>query len=315
MYEALRARVQEFLAGDPPEVAALRHRLQQLQHRGPVGECAALEGFPAAALGGPSPRGSVSYSEELQRDPAFLNPYAVERMASSLGVDLAGSLLRQPTAAPAGDYRELRRQQNASYSREHTLEGVRLNHLGQYAAAIQQYERALQGDRHNADALIGRGAALANLGRLKAATADFEEALRLVPDHRNARTYLAATRAKLEQGLEAREAEQVAGKKGPGPRAPAPRQYGGKHYDLLSSTPSDADPVECGPPVRKQKNRAKKRKQKEHKKRKKKQRKSERRRKKRKRDRSRTRADSSSSASSSSSSSQTSSTSGVQCLT
>lgn len=55
--------------------------------------------------------------QELQRDPAFLNPYAVERMASSLGVDLAGSLLRQPTAAPAGDYRELRRQQNASYSR------------------------------------------------------------------------------------------------------------------------------------------------------------------------------------------------------
>lgn len=30
-----------------------------------------------------------------------------------------------------------------------------------------------------------------------------------MPDHRNARTYLAATRAKLEQGLEAREAEQV----------------------------------------------------------------------------------------------------------
>lgn len=44
-----------------------------------------------------------------------------------------GTVLTPPPARPP----PLPRQ-------EHTLEGVRLNHLGQYAAAIQQYERALQ---------------------------------------------------------------------------------------------------------------------------------------------------------------------------
>ena len=70
---------------------------------------------------------------------------------------------------------------------------------GRSAEAIAAYDHALELDRTHADAYVARGAAYANTERYREAVVDFECALRLQPGHSNARTYLQATRLKLQK--------------------------------------------------------------------------------------------------------------------
>jgi Flp pilus assembly protein TadD len=74
--------------------------------------------------------------------------------------------------------------------------GLTLARLGQSAEAVTQLRWAILRDRQNPEAHHVLGAILANLGRRREAAAEFEEVLRLRPDHAQARAFLAQARGR-----------------------------------------------------------------------------------------------------------------------
>ena len=78
-----------------------------------------------------------------------------------------------------------------------------------YRRALAAYRQALDLDPRHCDALVARGAAHANAGRLHEAVGDFERALSLQPDERNARRYLHATVTRMTPAQRRLVAPQV----------------------------------------------------------------------------------------------------------
>ncbi|KAG8467258.1 hypothetical protein KFE25_000574 [Diacronema lutheri] len=92
---------------------------------------------------------------------------------------------------------ELRNGQNAAWAEESVRYGIARAKEGRYTEALEAYGKALDLCPRHVDALVGRGAALANLNRLKEAVAEFESAVQLDPEHPNARAYRDTTLHKL----------------------------------------------------------------------------------------------------------------------
>ncbi|KAJ3294639.1 Tetratricopeptide repeat protein 14 [Blyttiomyces sp. JEL0837] len=111
------------------------------------------------------------------------------------------------------DYLTLRRRQNAEWARKIVLEGVTLAQNRQFEDAIKKYNAALDVDSACVDAMVARGAAYANLGRFEAAIKDHAEALKIQPDHSNAKIYLekclARKRELEEERLSATRGEYI----------------------------------------------------------------------------------------------------------
>ncbi|KAG8003208.1 Tetratricopeptide repeat protein 14, partial [Nibea albiflora] len=64
---------------------------------------------------------------------------------------------------------------------------------GRHVEAMNEYNKALDIDTNNVEALVARGALYANKGSIMKAITDFELALENCPDHRNAKKYLCQT--------------------------------------------------------------------------------------------------------------------------
>ncbi|XP_025916573.1 tetratricopeptide repeat protein 14-like isoform X2 [Apteryx rowi] len=153
-----------------------------------------------------------TYEEVLHRSPGFANPSVVEYLAEKLGLSESNppSLMRglqiknfnEEDFAPA-----LRKRQSASWALKCVKTGVDYFKVGRHVEAMNEYNKALEIDPQNVEALVARGALYATKGSLNKAIDDFEIALENCPTHRNARKYLCQTL--VERGGQLEEEDKL----------------------------------------------------------------------------------------------------------
>ncbi|XP_066890184.1 tetratricopeptide repeat protein 14 isoform X3 [Kogia breviceps] len=130
---------------------------------------------------------SESYESIMQSSLGFVNPGVVEFLLGKLGIDESNppSLMRGLQSVKIGvDYFK----------------------VGRHVDAMNEYNKALEIDKQNVEALVARGALYATKGSLNKAIEDFELALENCPTHRNARKYLCQTL--VERGGQLEEEEK-----------------------------------------------------------------------------------------------------------
>ncbi|KFV46083.1 Tetratricopeptide repeat protein 14, partial [Tyto alba] len=153
-----------------------------------------------------------TFEEVLHRSPGFANPSLVEYLAEKLGISETNppSLMRslqiknfsEEDFAPA-----LRKKQSASWALKCVKAGVDYFKVGRHVEAMNEYNKALEIDPQNVEALVARGALYATKGSLNKAIGDFEIALENCPTHRNARKYLCQTL--VERGGQLEEEDKL----------------------------------------------------------------------------------------------------------
>jgi tetratricopeptide (TPR) repeat protein len=178
-----------------------------------------------------------TYSDVLERSRTFASADCAEAMGATLGVSallngLRGSLVASTASldAVAAVRERLRRSVRRSWSRDAVKRGVLRARAGDADGAVACYEEALRIDPDDPDALVARGAALANALDLQKAFEDLSRAADLDPGHANAAKYLKAVIDKAERsGIRLRRPaavvqkdEGVLGHEGPA-AAPGPR--------------------------------------------------------------------------------------------
>nr|KAF6384042.1 tetratricopeptide repeat domain 14 [Pipistrellus kuhlii] len=100
----------------------------------------------------------------------------------------------------------LRKKQSSSWALKCVKIGVDYFKVGRHVDAMNEYNKALEIDKQNVEALVARGALYATKGSLNKAIEDFELALENCPTHRNARKYLCQTL--VERGGQLEEEEK-----------------------------------------------------------------------------------------------------------
>lgn len=136
--------------------------------------------------------------------PQFANAHDFERRVLVLRLQrlhstlLAGSVRgEQGQLGPSLGAQESTRQSRLWADRR-VREGVACSREGANKLAIQQYDAALELWPEHKEALVCRGAALVNEGRLLDALRDLDMALRLVPGDENATKYRDVARRRLK---------------------------------------------------------------------------------------------------------------------
>ncbi|XP_042525749.1 tetratricopeptide repeat protein 14 [Dipodomys spectabilis] len=152
-----------------------------------------------------------SYENIMQSSLGFVNPGVVEFLLEKLGIDESNppSLMRglQSQSFSEEDYAaSLRKKQSASWALKCVKTGVDYFKVGRHVDAMNEYNKALEIDKQNVEALVARGALYATKGSLNKAIEDFELALENCPTHRNARKYLCQTL--VERGGQLEEEEK-----------------------------------------------------------------------------------------------------------
>jgi len=108
-----------------------------------------------------------------------------------------------PTPTPQPEAREEVADANSKAVQVHIEQGVANAELGQYEAAIADYDAALRLDPDHAVALVNRSLAWIALGRYEEAIADYDAVLRLDPEQVGAWANRGAAKAKLGRHNEA----------------------------------------------------------------------------------------------------------------
>uniref|UniRef100_A0A2R8P6D7 Tetratricopeptide repeat domain 14 n=1 Tax=Callithrix jacchus TaxID=9483 RepID=A0A2R8P6D7_CALJA len=152
-----------------------------------------------------------SYENIMQSSLGFVNPGVVEFLLEKLGIDESNppSLMRglQSKNFSEDDFASaLRKKQSASWALKCVKIGVDYFKVGRHVDAMNEYNKALEIDKQNVEALVARGALYATKGSLNKAIEDFELALENCPTHRNARKYLCQTL--VERGGQLEEEEK-----------------------------------------------------------------------------------------------------------
>ncbi|XP_075058281.1 tetratricopeptide repeat protein 14 isoform X2 [Mixophyes fleayi] len=155
---------------------------------------------------------SDTYEKVLRKSLAFSNPSTVEFLLNTLGFDESKppSLIRglQRENFSDQDYAPiLRRKQSSSWALKCVKTGVDYFKLGRHVDAMNEYNKALEIDHKNVEALVARGALYATKGSLNKAINDFEVALENCPTHKNARKYLCQTL--VERGGQLEEEDKL----------------------------------------------------------------------------------------------------------
>ncbi|XP_070609785.1 tetratricopeptide repeat protein 14 isoform X3 [Erythrolamprus reginae] len=153
-----------------------------------------------------------TYEKVLHNSLGFVNPAVVEFLGSRLGLDESSppSLMRglQSKNFNEEDFAvALRKRQSASWALKCVKIGVDYFKEGRHVDAMNEYNKALEIDAQNVEALVARGALYATKGSLNKAIEDFEIALEQCPTHRNARKYLCQTL--VERGGQLEEEDKL----------------------------------------------------------------------------------------------------------
>ncbi|XP_036376754.1 tetratricopeptide repeat protein 14 isoform X2 [Megalops cyprinoides] len=153
-----------------------------------------------------------TYDKVLEQSLGFSNPSNVEFLLRKLGISETQppSLMRglQSKYFLEDDYgTSIRKKQSASWALKCVKIGVDHFKSGRHVEAMNEYNKALEIDTNNVEALVARGALYATKGSLTKATDDFELALEGCPTHRNAKKYLCQTL--VERGGQLEEEEKL----------------------------------------------------------------------------------------------------------
>ncbi|KAE8603838.1 hypothetical protein XENTR_v10014479 [Xenopus tropicalis] len=153
-----------------------------------------------------------TFEKILRQSLAFSNPSSVDILLSKLGIDESNppSLIRglQRENFRDQDYAPfLRKKQSSSWALKCVKHGVDYFKVGRHVDAMNEYNKALEIDDKNVEALVARGALYATKGSLNKAINDFEIALENCPNHRNARKYLCQTL--VERGGQLEEEDKL----------------------------------------------------------------------------------------------------------
>ncbi|XP_062869102.1 tetratricopeptide repeat protein 14 [Trichomycterus rosablanca] len=156
--------------------------------------------------------GGEPYELLLQSSTGFSNPANVDYLLNKLGISdtESHSLMRglQSKHFLEDDYaRTIRKKQSASWALKCVKSGVNHFKSGRHVEAMNEYNKALEIDTNNVEALVARGALYATKGSLIKAIDDFELALESCPTHRNAKKYLCQTL--VERGGQLEEEEKL----------------------------------------------------------------------------------------------------------
>ncbi|XP_070764814.1 tetratricopeptide repeat protein 14 isoform X2 [Enoplosus armatus] len=155
---------------------------------------------------------SETYECILMSCHGYHNPSVVDYLLEKVGVSdthppsmmrgLQSKLFQEEDFASA-----IRKKQSASWALKCVRAGVDHFKHGRHVEAMNEYNKALDIDTNNVEALVARGALYANKGSIVKAITDFELALESCPDHRNAKKYLCQTL--VERGKQLEEQEKL----------------------------------------------------------------------------------------------------------
>ncbi|GLD49551.1 tetratricopeptide repeat protein 14 [Lates japonicus] len=155
---------------------------------------------------------SETYECILKSCHGYHNPSVVDYLLEKVGISdthppsmmrgLQSKLFQEEDFASA-----IRKKQSASWALKCVRAGVDHFKHGRHVEAMNEYNKALEIDTNNVEALVARGALYANKGSIMKAITDFELALESCPDHRNAKKYLCQTL--VERGKQLEEQEKL----------------------------------------------------------------------------------------------------------
>ncbi|XP_051978050.1 tetratricopeptide repeat protein 14 [Xyrauchen texanus] len=153
-----------------------------------------------------------TYEKLLESSLGLSNPLNVDYLLGKLGISdtQTPSLMRglQSNRFKEKDFAMvIRKKQSVSWALKCVKSGVDHFKSGRHVEAMNEYNKALEIDTNNVEALVARGALYATKGSLVKAIDDFELALENCPTHRNAKKYLCQTL--VERGGQLEEEEKL----------------------------------------------------------------------------------------------------------
>ncbi|XP_023592605.1 tetratricopeptide repeat protein 14 isoform X2 [Trichechus manatus latirostris] len=151
-----------------------------------------------------------SYENIMQSSLGFANPGVVEYLLGKLGIDESNppSLMRglQSKNFSEDDYASaLRKKQSASWALKCVKIGVDYFKVGRHVDAMNEYNKALEIDKQNVEALVARGALLEEEEKFLNAESYYKKALALDETFKDAEDALQKLHKYMQKSLELRE--------------------------------------------------------------------------------------------------------------
>ncbi|XP_049822779.1 tetratricopeptide repeat protein 14 homolog isoform X3 [Aethina tumida] len=145
-----------------------------------------------------------SYDALLEKSVGFNNPNNIQYLAEQMDVNNHKSVMKGLSGKfPENEYAgELRQVQASKWAYRNVADGIDHFKAGKHTEAFQCLNKALNIDPKNVEGLVARGALYANSGNFQRAIEDFETALKLNPNHANARKYMGETLVALGRSYE-----------------------------------------------------------------------------------------------------------------
>ncbi|EFA03920.2 tetratricopeptide repeat protein 14 homolog isoform X2 [Tribolium castaneum] len=145
-----------------------------------------------------------NYDTVLEKSIGFNNPNNISYLAGVVGIKDHCTLMKGLKGRFAeNEYaNELRQVQASKWAYRNVADGIDHFKAGKHVEAFQCLNKALNIDPKNVEGLVARGALYANSGNFQKAIADFETALKLNPNHGNARKYMGETLVALGRSYE-----------------------------------------------------------------------------------------------------------------
>ncbi|XP_036205741.1 tetratricopeptide repeat protein 14 isoform X3 [Myotis myotis] len=151
-----------------------------------------------------------SYDNIMQSSLGFANPGVVEFLLGKLGIDESNppSLMRglQSKNFSEDDFASaLRKKQSASWALKCVKIGVDYFKVGRHVDAMNEYNKALEIDKQNVEALVARGALLEEEEKFLNAESYYKKALDLDETFKDAEDALQKLHKYMQKSLELRE--------------------------------------------------------------------------------------------------------------
>ncbi|KAG5883059.1 hypothetical protein JTB14_010447 [Gonioctena quinquepunctata] len=145
-----------------------------------------------------------SYDNVLEKSVGFNNPNNIQYLSELMDINKHTSLMNSLRFKfPENEYAtELRQVQASKWAYRNVADGIDHFKAGKHVEAFQCLNKALNIDPKNVEGLVARGALYANSGNFQKAIEDFETALKLNPNHANARKYMGETLVALGRSYE-----------------------------------------------------------------------------------------------------------------